>query len=223
MKIASRIIAAACAASAFATTAQAQTTFTGFTNACFYTVVSCVPENTNVNATDANGLMTYRNSTFSGMTSGGFLGIGNAPGVGVNIDNLGSFSLTNGTQNFAGGFFNLRVSFSAPSGVVPPNTVFTANLSGNVTALGTDNGGFSIMFTNPSQNFVFDGGSFTLNVNSLSVQGVGANAPDRNVALTGFITATVVPEPSTYLLMAAGLAAVGMFSRRRQAVRVRAS
>ena len=70
----------------------------------------------------------------------------------------------------------------------------------------------------PTQTFTFDGGSFTLTVNNLAVQGVGAGAMDKAVAVTGFINATTVPEPSTYLLMAAGLAGVGIVSRRRRAV-----
>lgn len=220
MKLAPRFIAAAIAATAvFATTAQAQITFTGFTNACFYSVVSCAPELTNVNTTDVIGPLTYRNSTFSGTTTGGFLGIGTVPGAGVNFDNLGSFTLTNGTRDFAADRFNMRVSFTAPGGVVPPNTVFTALLSGSVTAVGAnDQGGFSLMFTNPTQTFTFDGGSFTLTVNNLAVQGVGAGSMDKAVAVTGFINATTVPEPSTYLLMAAGLAGVGIVSRRRRAV-----
>lgn len=220
MKFAPRIIAAAIAATTvFATTAQAQTLFTGFTSACFYTTIACTPDSgPYANTALANGPLTYRNSTFSGTTTGGFLGIGTAP-VNPNTDNLGSFTLVNGTRDFAADRFNLRVTFTAPGSAVPSNTVYTALLSGSVTAVGAnDQGGFALMFTNPTQNFTFAGGTFTLTVNNLAVQGVGAGSPDKMVAITGFINATTVPEPSTYLLMAAGLAGVGIVSRRRRAV-----
>ncbi len=42
-----------------------------------------------------------------------------------------------------------------------------------------------------------------------------ALSPNSNVGFSGFIQQTVVPEPSTYALLAAGLAFVGFVVRRR--------
>ncbi len=217
MKTAARLSAAALAAAvAFASPASAQITFTGFSNGCFG--IACVPATTNANATSTIGPLIFRNSTFTGNTTGGFLAIGSQPSTTMNVDNLGSFLLNSGSQNFAGGQFNLRVSFTAPAGTAPANQVFTANLLGQVLTGASDNGGVTIMFTNPTQQFSFDGGTFTLTVNNVSLQGVAQGGDPRLVSLSGFINATVVPEPSTYLLMGSGLLGLGVMYRRRRAV-----
>ena len=220
-------LAAIAAAISFAQPAKAQVLFTGYTNGCFYITAgaACVPETANSNVVDAFGPLTYRNSTFSGISSFGFLGIGANPSSTTNIDNLGSFLLTAGTQSFVGESFVLRVSFTAPGGVVPPSTLFTANLAGNVVANPVDAGGYSLIFTNPAQVFTYPEGSFTLNVNNIAGLGVATGSSDKLVALTGSIVVnagpgqqSVVPEPSTYLLLASGLAGIGIIARRRRAV-----
>ena len=76
--------------------------FSGSTLGCFG--VGCVP----AASSTLNGL-TYTNSTFSGTTAGGFLGIGNMP----NFNNLGSFNLL-GTAATYSGPFTVRVTFLDP-------------------------------------------------------------------------------------------------------------
>ncbi len=56
---------------------------------------------------------------------------------------------------------------------------------------------------------------FTQFVNQATSQGALSVTSMRNATFQA-TTGTVVPEPSTYLLMAAGLAVVGVVSRRRR-------
>ena len=213
MNIAARFTYAALAASvALATPVAAQITFTGYTNACFYTgVVACVPETVSGVAIDVAGALIYTNSTFSVTTAGGSAPIGNAPAA-PNINNLGSFTFPNDvpTFNFADQRFALSVFFTLPAGVVPPATTFTALLSGQVMG---NTGGATITFDNPLQMFAFPGGSFTLKVTDVNLTNtvLGTTA-----AVTGNLIATVIPEPGTYLLMASGLAGLGIMYRRRR-------
>ena len=73
-------------------------------------------------------------------------------------------------------------------------------------------GGVQITFSNPSQTFLFSGGSFTFTVSNLAI--TGGQGP---VALTGTVTgATSVPEPGTILLLGTGLAGVAARLRKRR-------
>jgi hypothetical protein len=179
--------------------------FQGSTDGCFG--MGCAPA-----ATATLTGLTFTDSTFNVNTAAGFVSIGNAPGT-PNLNNLGSFALTGSPFVYTGNDFELTVSFSAPAGTNPASSVFTSDLMGTVGA--TDNGGVFVDFDNTPKAFTFDSGMFTFFVNDVSVVQGG------RVAVTGVINATVttpIPEPETYALMLAGLAAVGFMSRRRKKV-----
>ncbi len=215
MNIVARLTSAAVAASfALAMPASAQLTFTGYTNACFYSGAPCTPETTAGAQTDVTGPLVYNNSTFNVTTAGGSAQIGNTPGS-PNVNNLGSFTLPTDVSvtNFAGQSFALNVFFTAPASVMPTNNTFMAALSGTVDG---NTGGVTINFDNTPKMFSWAGGTFTLEVADVFLTNTIAGT---TVAVTGNLvaaTSTTVPEPSTYILMASGLAGLGIVARRRR-------
>lgn len=214
MNIAARLTSAAIAASfALAVPASAQLVFEGYTNGCFYTgVVVCTPEITPGVRTDVSGPLTYTNSTFSVTTAAGAAAIGSSPGT-PNTHNLGSFSLPTdfATTVFNGQSFALNVFFTSPASVVPTNSSFLATLTGTATT--TSTGGVTVNFDNSPKMFSFSGGTFTLEVADVNLTN---SQLGTTVAVTGNLIATTVPEPGTYLLMASGLAGLGIMARRRR-------
>jgi hypothetical protein len=211
MKLVTRLSTAAVLAGFIsAAPASAQNiAYSGTTLGCFYTSgMSCTPV---VNAMLGN--LSFQGNTFSGTTQSGFGAIGN---LATSDNNLGAFSLpgTIDPRNFdtEPANFLLFVKWITPGDAVPSDLPYTAILDG---VLGATTGGVSIRFTSVPKTFTFDGGTGALRLNIVSLNNTGTGT---SVPVTGDfrVTATTVPEPSTYVLMASGLAGLMMFGKRRR-------
>jgi hypothetical protein len=139
--------------------------------------------------------ITFGSASFNGTTTAGFAG----------FSNLGAYTLSSNPGVYNNNTLSLQLVFSLPTGIAGgATTSFMANLFGTVNTLA--NGGVNIIFSSPTQSFSFANGlggtgSFSFTVNSVSLN------PGGTTALSGFVSGGTfsVPEPSSALLLGAGL------------------
>jgi hypothetical protein len=146
--------------------------------------------------------LTYRGSTFSDFTAGGFVAFGGSPSN-PNVDNFGSLSLDTVPQSYTGNTFTLRLAFSDPGNATGD---FTSDIFGEVTSIG--GGGVFVDFGGP-QVFNWSGGSFIVNVTDTNIN------PGLVSSITGNVRA--VPEPATMGALALGFGGLLAARRRKKA------
>jgi PEP-CTERM motif len=185
--------AAITAAVLLAAPARASIVLSGTTAGCFE---SCGSYGT-TNVTDMG--LTFNGSSFNTQTNNkGF----------ATIFNLGTFSLSNATDDYDGQTFSLQINFSSPATTSPNPGTFSAVVNGSVDA--GPSGGATVTFSPDKEWFSFQGGIFSLQINPVSPEPGGINPLEISAQVQA------VPEPGTWALMGIGFACLGLMAYRRR-------
>ncbi len=183
-----------------------QMTFTGSTTGGF--------NGDSPSATDTVSGLTFNAGNFNSTTSGNTASVGS-----TSTGTFGTLTLlgTSGsTVKYGGTAFTLLIDFTDPTGIIGgQSSSFVAKVTGTVM---DDNGGVTINFNPNKESYTFangsDAGTFTLDLNNLSIQ--PGNTNDISGTLTEKSTA-VTPEPNSLILPDTGLlSAAVMLMRRRK-------
>jgi hypothetical protein len=189
---------------------------TGSTLSC-NGVVGCV-QNTTTSITDGGLTFTYNTGSGSGVATPSIINFGNivTTGTGTSV-NVTGFLLTinvNSTPPGAGG--------TLPNGSI--SGTLSTNNSGAVITFGPDNTttGFGTL---PGEIIAGGSQAFTYQIlnPTLGLEAPTVGNPVGETSIQGAVTDTSAPEPATLIPMAAGLCAIGLFRRRRNASRATVS
>lgn len=171
--------------------AQAAVVISGSTDGCFGS--SCVAA-----ASSSVGRLTFNDAAFGPITLNNQLNV-----------TLGSFTFLTGQFQTYNTAFTLTLDFTAPAGILPDPSNFSATVQGTTSA--GNNGTVVIDFSNAPTVFSFNGGSISLLVNDVEI------GPGTTRDIVGqFTLASAVPEPSTWAMMIFGFAGVAFMAYRRR-------
>ena len=208
MRIATQLSVAAFAASAIFA-APASTQLIEFTTTGFFTGGGSTPCTAAV--IGATATCSYAN--------GSSLLFNGAPVqsvVGAGVANFGSFQTAGmALQSHLGNSFTLQIQQTSPTVGTSMNIIGQITGSISATSLGGSGG---LVWTPNTTTFAVGAVNYRLFVDNTG--GINIEPPRAAGVLSDMQTlrgnVSVVPEPSTYLLMASGLAGLGMMYRRRR-------